>query len=54
MPGKFKFTGFVELGFQISFKPFGTEVARLAEYLQEAVEVRLEPSSEELDLGGAG
>lgn len=39
-----------DLSFQISFKPSGDEVARIAEYLQESIPVMLEPASQELDL----
>jgi hypothetical protein len=41
------------LTFAVSFKPSGVEVARLAEYLQDVVQIRLEPDNEELDLSGA-
>lgn len=41
----------IGLTFQISFKPSGDEVAKLAEYLQDAIEIMLEPENEELDLG---
>lgn len=40
------------LTFQISFKPSGNEVAELAEYLQDDVDIVLEPATNELDLGG--
>jgi hypothetical protein len=40
------------LTFSVSFKPTGTEVATLAEFLQDQIDVQLEPGSEELDLGG--
>ena len=40
------------LTFSISFKPSGDEVARMAEYLQEELEIDINPMSEELDLGG--
>lgn len=39
------------LTFAVSFKPSGTEIARLAEYLQDAVKIDLEPENGELDLG---
>lgn len=42
----------IELTFSVSFKPSGDEVARLAEYLQDMVEIRLEPENEELELDG--
>ncbi len=45
--------GKVAIVFQASFKPSGSEVAQMAEYLQDGIEIRLEPSSEELDLDGA-
>lgn len=41
------------LTFAVSFKPSGTEVARLAEYLQDSVQISLEPENGELDLGDA-
>jgi hypothetical protein len=43
----------VLLTFGVSFKPSGDEVARLAEYLQDGIEISLEPSDEELNLEGA-
>ena len=39
-----------EVSFQISFKPSGDEVARMAEFLQEEMQIRLEPANDELDL----
>lgn len=39
------------LTFAVSFKPSGTEIARLAEYLQDSVQISLEPENGELDLG---
>ena len=42
----------IRLTFSISFKPSGDEVARMAEYLQDEIEIDLNPSNEELDLGG--
>lgn len=39
------------LTFSLSFKPSGDEVARLAEYLQDDIEIIVEPTSDELDLG---
>lgn len=42
----------IRLTFSISFKPSGDEVARMAEYLQDEIDIELNPSSEELDLGG--
>lgn len=39
-----------EVCFQISFAPSGDEVARMAEFLQEEMEIRLEPANDELDL----
>lgn len=41
------------LTFSVSFKPTGSEVATLAEFLQDEVDVTLEPSSEELDFQAA-
>lgn len=43
----------VALTFQVSFKPSGDEVAQIAEYLQDVLDVALEPENEELDLSGA-
>lgn len=43
----------IRLTFSISFKPSGDEVARMAEYLQDEIDIELNPSSEELDLGGS-
>lgn len=40
------------LGFSISFKPNGNEVAQIAEFLQDEIRIRLEPANDELDLGG--
>lgn len=42
----------VALGFSVSFKPSGDEVARMAEYLQDAIEIDLRPANNELDLAG--
>ncbi len=42
------------LTFSVSFKPSGDEVARMAEYLQDAIEINLEPANDELDLDGKG
>ena len=42
----------VRLTFLISFKPSGDEVALIAECLQDEIEIDLNPSNEELDLGG--
>lgn len=42
----------IDFTFSVSFKPSGDEVARLAEYLQDEIDVTLTPSSEELDFGG--
>lgn len=42
----------VSITFGVSFKPSGDEVAQLAEYLQEPIEITLEPANNELDLGG--
>jgi hypothetical protein len=41
-----------QLSFSVSFKPTGTEVATLAEFLQDDIDLTLEPANEELDLGG--
>lgn len=43
----------VLLTFQVSFKPSSTEVAQIAEMLQEMLEIDLSPASEELDFGAA-
>ncbi len=43
----------VVIAFQASFYPAGTEVARLAEYLADDVQLLLEPADGELDLGAA-
>lgn len=40
----------INITFQVSFKPLSIDIAKLAEYLQEAVAVRLEPENEELAL----
>lgn len=40
-----------EVCFQISFKPSGDEVARMAEFLQEEMAIKIEPANDELDLG---
>ena len=42
--------GQVLLTFGVSFKPSGDEVARLAEFLQDVIDISLEPSDQELDL----
>jgi hypothetical protein len=42
----------IDFTLSVSFKPSGDEVARLAEYLQDEIDVTLTPSSEELDFGG--
>ena len=42
----------ISLTFQASFKPSSTEIATIAEYLQDEIDLVLEPSSEELDFGG--
>lgn len=47
-----KDTNRIVLTFQVSFQPSGDEVAKLAEYLQDAVEIVIEPEDGELDLGG--
>lgn len=39
-----------EVCFQVSFAPSGDEVARMAEFLQEEMDIRLEPANDELDL----
>lgn len=41
--------GRVNLTFSVSFEPSGTEVATLAEYLADDIEIVLEPANEELD-----
>ena len=38
----------ITLTFQVSFKPSGDEVARLAEFLQDSVAVRIEPETGDL------
>ena len=38
----------IRLTFSISFKPSGDEVARMAEYLQDEIEIELNPATEEL------
>lgn len=43
----------VVITFQVSFKPSGDEVAQLAEYLQDAIDIVLEPANDELDLGSS-
>lgn len=45
-----KDTNQIILTFQVSFKPSGDEIARLAEYLQDVVQIQLEPENEELPL----
>ena len=40
----------INLAFVMSFKPSGDEIARLAEYLQDAVEIVLSPENDELPL----
>lgn len=44
--------GHVELMFSVSFEPSGTEVATLAEYLTDDIDITLEPANEELDFSG--
>ena len=39
------------LTFSVSFKPSGTEVATLAEFLQDDIDLILEPANAELDMG---
>lgn len=43
----------IALTFQASFKPSSTEIATIAEYLQDAIEISLTPANEELDFGGS-
>jgi len=43
--------GMVSITFQASFKPSGDEVAQMAEYLQDEIDIYLEPANAELDLG---
>lgn len=43
----------IRITFSVSFKPSGTEVAKLAEYLQDEIEIDLQPANDELDLGGS-
>lgn len=45
--------GHVDLQFSVSFEPSGTEVATLAEYLADDIDIVLEPGNEELDFAGA-
>jgi hypothetical protein len=45
--------GMVSITFQASFKPSGDEVAQMAEYLQDEIDIYLEPANAELDLGEA-
>lgn len=42
----------VSLTFSVSFEPSGTEVAALAEYLADDIDIQLEPGNEELDFAG--
>lgn len=44
--------GRVNLAFSVSFEPSGTEVATLAEYLADDIDIVLEPANEELDFAG--
>jgi len=46
--------GGIKLVFGVSFKPTGNEVARIAEFLQDSIEIGLFPSDGELDLNGEG
>lgn len=41
----------IMLTFQVSFKPSGDEEARIAEFLQDEMDVDLQPSNDELDFG---
>lgn len=43
----------IVLIFQASLKPSSTEIATIAEYLQDEINIALEPTSEELDFGKA-
>lgn len=40
----------VVITFNVSFKPSGSQVAQMAEYLQEEIEISLEPANDELEL----
>ena len=40
----------INITFQVSFKPLSLEIAKLAEFLQEAIVIRIEPENEELAL----
>jgi len=42
----------IVMTFSISFKPSSTEIASVAEYLQDTLPIRLQPETGELDLGG--
>lgn len=42
----------VDLTLSVSFEPSGTEVATLAEYLADEIDIVLEPGNEELDFAG--
>ena len=44
--------GHVDLQFSVSFEPSGTEVATLAEYLADDIDITLEPSTEGLPFEG--
>ncbi|WP_407280570.1 DNA translocase FtsK [Aromatoleum evansii] len=44
----------IRLTFQVSFKPSGDEVARIAEYLQDEMDIELDPANDELDFGAEG
>lgn len=44
--------GHVNLTLQVSFEPSGTEVATLAEYLSDDIDIVLEPGNEELEFSG--
>lgn len=39
----------VETSFQVSFKPMADDVARLAEYLQDAIAIKVKPMDQELE-----
>lgn len=43
----------IKLTFSISFKPSGDEVARMAEYLQDEIDIALRPMNEELEFEAA-
>lgn len=46
-------TAQVVVTFQASFNPHGDEVARMAEFLQNDIQIHLEPANSELDLGSS-